>query len=191
MSALQMQTYLSVVDDLATLSAEIDRVVTDAEAHARSAVGAAIAAGGLLKRAKDAVGHGGWDAWLRENCRVAPRTARAYMRLHAQYQSLGPDERQRVAEMPLRQAIAAIATNPATPPSYGRLVRHPAENARAPMVASLRNGVVAIRDVAKMLELHGPLKAGKVKTARAKLIAALDALDALTSASADANGVTA
>src|SRR5262249_36631285 len=47
----------------------------------RSSVGHAIDVGELLKEAKDRVGHGNFEAWLKEHCNLSFRTARRYMKL--------------------------------------------------------------------------------------------------------------
>jgi hypothetical protein len=41
----------------------------------------AMRAGDLLARAKELAGHGGWEIWLKANCRISGRTARRYMQL--------------------------------------------------------------------------------------------------------------
>lgn len=97
------------------LAAEIDKCVDSAEHHARGAVAAALLAGNLLRIAKSRVQHGEWDAWLTAHCRLAHRTAQAYMRLATRVAELPALEAQRVADLPLRAAIAAVAT-PASPP---------------------------------------------------------------------------
>src|SRR5262245_12758692 len=61
--------------DLATRIKAHHAAVRDA---ARNVVEKAIAAGTLLKEAKDKVGHGKWLTWLEENCELSERTAENY-----------------------------------------------------------------------------------------------------------------
>jgi len=70
------------------------------------AVEHAIAAGELLLEAKGQVRHGDWASWLAKNCDFAERTVQAYMRL-----ARAPlEKRNAVADLPLRDALAAIAS---------------------------------------------------------------------------------
>ncbi|MBP6816822.1 MAG: DUF3102 domain-containing protein [Burkholderiaceae bacterium] len=103
---------IAPADDLVTLPERINSAVQAAESHARSAVECAIRAGGLLLQAKALVRHGEWETWLQEHVTCAPRTAQAYMRLHAKVKTLPKPEAQRVALLPLRDAMKAIATEP-------------------------------------------------------------------------------
>jgi hypothetical protein len=76
-----------------------------AHAAAKSAIAHAIHAGELLLQAKAQLPHGSFGPWLRENFAFSERAARGYMQL------AGLDEanRQRVADLSLRQALDAIA----------------------------------------------------------------------------------
>jgi hypothetical protein len=105
------------------LAGEIRQQVRRAEESARSARAAALAVGELLTRAKNKVAHGEWERWLDSNCSLAPRTARAYMMLSKRVPLLPDAERQRVAGLPLRQALAAITTGPTAPPREARVAR--------------------------------------------------------------------
>ena len=51
------------------------------ETHAQKAVEYAFEIGQLLNEAKPQINHGEWEQWLTEHCHLAPRTARAYMKL--------------------------------------------------------------------------------------------------------------
>ena len=106
-------------DPLATLPTKINTAVSDAEQHARHAVQRAIEAGKLLRQAKSLLQYGEFETWVIKHCSVAPRTAKAYMRLAEKFPFLKPEERQRVAELPLRQAITAVITPPEAPPIGG------------------------------------------------------------------------
>ncbi|MCJ2068597.1 DUF3102 domain-containing protein, partial [Methylobacterium sp. J-030] len=66
--------------------------------------------GKLLAQAKETVPHGGWDAWLRLNTTVSPRTAQLYMRI-ARHVEGDSAKAQRVAGLSVREA-AAEATGP-------------------------------------------------------------------------------
>lgn len=77
-----------------------------ASAAARSALGHALEAGRLLAEAKDAVPHGGWADYV-AGCGMPTRTAALYMRLHRHRDRL--DDRQRVADLSVRQAARLLA----------------------------------------------------------------------------------
>jgi len=94
-----MQTALTVI------SADINREHRLANAAAQTAISHAINAGELLIEAKAKVSHGEWLPWLNANCELSERTARNYMRVAR----LPEAKRQRVADMPLRQALETIA----------------------------------------------------------------------------------
>ena len=64
-----------------------------------------IRAGELLIQAKAALPHGAFGSWLSANVEFSDRTARGYMRLAG----LDEAKRQRVADLSLRSALAAIA----------------------------------------------------------------------------------
>ena len=68
----------------------------------------AVECGRLLAQAKDTVPHGGWDAWLRLNTTVSPRTAQLYMRI-ARHVEGDAAKAQRVAGLSVRD-VAAEAT---------------------------------------------------------------------------------
>jgi hypothetical protein len=90
------------LDKLARLIQQRHKAVA---ASLEEAVSNAIAAGELLLEAKTQVGHGEWLPWLAENCDISERTAQAYMRL-----ARAPlEKRNAVADLPLREALAAIA----------------------------------------------------------------------------------
>lgn len=116
-------------DSLRELAAEINTHVADAESAARSALAAALAAGELLNRAKSMVPHGEWESWITSNTKLAPRTARAYASLAARMPLLPEPERQRVAELPVREAVRAIAMGPMTTTR-----RHPPPRFDAPVL---------------------------------------------------------
>ena len=103
------------------LSAGQSQVSTEALAisirdeHARfcesfgNAIGHALAAGRLLIKAKSAIGHGGWLAWLTQNCELPERTAQCYMRLAKGSAMQLEGNPQRVADLSVRVATALLA----------------------------------------------------------------------------------
>lgn len=91
---------------VAALTAAIRQEHEAASTAARSALGHALEAGRLLAEAKAATPHGSWEAYLRDGCNIAPRTARLYLRLHRHRDRL--PNRQRVAELSVRQAARLL-----------------------------------------------------------------------------------
>lgn len=80
-----------------------------ANACAQKAVAHAQEAGKLLLEAKEKLGHGEWLPWLQTNCQFSARAAQGYMRLAKEIPKLDELNTQRVAHMPLRQALAALS----------------------------------------------------------------------------------
>ena len=101
MSALALQ-------DLAQAIAQEHQAAVGA---ARSAVKHALKCGELLLEAKATIGHGGWLAWVETNCTFGQRTAQGYMRLARELPRLDEANAQRVADLSLRDALAAVATD--------------------------------------------------------------------------------
>jgi hypothetical protein len=89
----------------ATLADAIRTELAAAKDAAASAVDHACRAGELLIQAKESCSHGEWGAWLHENTEISERTARVYMQLARRWRKLPEAERQRVAVLPLRQAL--------------------------------------------------------------------------------------
>ena len=162
--------------DLSGLPEQINRAVRGAEDHARSAMDLALQAGQLLTRAKSLLPHGEWETWLVANCTVAPRTARAYMRLHDKMQALPPTERQRVADLPIREAVKAIGTNPETPPSRPSTVRIACRSNAERIAVALSKSATAIRTISRELKSTFTKRA-RIESARNKLQDALRLLD--------------
>jgi hypothetical protein len=77
-----------------------------ASTAARSALGHALEAGRLLEEAKAAVPHGSWEAYVRDGCNIAPRTASLYLRLHRNRDRIA--DRQRGADLSVRQAARLL-----------------------------------------------------------------------------------
>ena len=97
----------SDLDAIALRANAAHRLARDAAARA---VEHAIQAGLALIEAKSAVEHGGWLAWLADNIEFADRTARLYMRLADTIPALPEPDRQRVANLTLREAVKAISS---------------------------------------------------------------------------------
>ena len=98
-------TTLPGTGKLPALAAAIVREHDLAHKAANVAMAHALRCGELLKEAQAKLPHGKWERWLKQNTKIAPRTARAYMQIAA----LDPANRQRVAELPLREALKAVA----------------------------------------------------------------------------------
>jgi DUF3102 family protein len=89
--------------------AEIRREHKAAHDAQREAVSHAIRCGELLLLAREDVPHGQWELWVQAKCKFSSRAARGYLRLAR----LDAANRQRVAEMSLRNALAEIASESA------------------------------------------------------------------------------
>lgn len=107
--------------ELDTLAVEIREEHEACEHDAQSAVERAIRCGEMLTEAKDKVAHGEWLPWLEANFPAAKTTAQGYMRLAQDGNA------QRVAHLPVREALAELAeprSDPeppnATPPGPAR-----------------------------------------------------------------------
>jgi tetratricopeptide (TPR) repeat protein len=169
-------------DDLALLPQRINAAVQAAESHARSAVECAMRAGALLTQAKALVQHGEWETWLQQHVMCAPRTAQAYMRLHAKVQTLPAPEAQRVAGLPLREAIKAIATTPkddSTPrPALPKHMRMRSKSDMERFHAELGDAATKLRTAARNVGVNA-LQRKDYERARKALTHALEVLDRL------------
>jgi DNA N-6-adenine-methyltransferase (Dam) len=87
--------------ELAALAEQIQCEHAAAEQAWKESVRHAIKCGELLVRAKAKLAHGQWQPWCRKQLKIAART----IRLYCQLASLPPEERQRVATLPLREAL--------------------------------------------------------------------------------------
>jgi hypothetical protein len=100
-------------DNMTVGSRALARRINKAHAAATQAAHRALEharrAGELLIQAKAHVPHGEWLPWLETNCPdVAERTAQAYMRVARRWPELEA-KAQRVADLPMRQALALLA----------------------------------------------------------------------------------
>lgn len=91
------------------LAAEIRQKHALAIETANRAVQYAREAGELLLQAKATIAHGAWGEWLKENCDLSERTAQGYMRLARELPKLDAAKAQRVADLPLRQALKELS----------------------------------------------------------------------------------
>lgn len=90
------------------IASAINAAHAGVEAAKREGARYAVECGRLLLEAKETVPHGGWDAWLRLNTTVSPRTAQLYMRI-ARHVEGDPAKAQRVADLSVREAAAEAA----------------------------------------------------------------------------------
>jgi hypothetical protein len=88
------------------IASAINAAHADVEAAKREGARYAVECGRLLAQAKEPVPHGGWDAWLRPNTTVSPRTAQLYRRL-ARHVEGDPAKTQCVAGLSVREADEA------------------------------------------------------------------------------------
>ena len=103
-------------DNLPALDALADRINSEHVAVGEAAMTAdqhAINCGNLLIEAKSGLARGQWLPWLKKNCDLSERTVQAYTRLARRYPKLDDEEAQRVADLPVRQAMVAIADHQA------------------------------------------------------------------------------
>jgi hypothetical protein len=89
------------------LPAAIRREHEAASSAARSALGHALECGRLLAQARQGIGHGSWETFVRDTCGIAPRTARLYLRLDANRERIA--NRQHVAGLTVREAARLVA----------------------------------------------------------------------------------
>ncbi|MCJ2048691.1 DUF3102 domain-containing protein [Methylobacterium sp. J-070] len=92
------------------IASAINAAHAGVEAAKREGARYAVECGRLLAQAKETTPHGGWDAWLRLNTTVSPRTAQLYMRI-ARHVEGDLAKAQRVAGLSMREA-AGEATGP-------------------------------------------------------------------------------
>ena len=161
----------------AELGARIRMRVQMAETHAKKALHYALEIGALLNEAKPQLKHGEWLDWLQAHCDLAPRTASAYMRLAKAYPALPEAEQQRVADLPVRDAVTAIATI-ALPPTLrtapARAVR--ARDERERVQAVFRGAREKLSKAARAIDHGQPIKGAAVAALRTQLEAVLQQL---------------
>jgi hypothetical protein len=103
------RTHAEAGECTAALKSLAQRINTgQAEGAVRAALERARQAGQLLLEAKAQCRHGEWLPWLSANVRLSERTAQGYMRLAVEWERLQANP-QRVADLPLRDALALLA----------------------------------------------------------------------------------
>ena len=176
-------------DTLEELAIQIRTASSDAQRYAKKATEGALIAGRLLIEAKPQVPHGEWENWVTVNCDVAPRTARAYMQLSKNLDSFDSPKRQRVAVLPLREAMKAITTDPAPTPRPKFNDIRAAKRTDADRAASIfSKAELALKASKKQIGEGVTVKGSQVNDLRKKLnavLAELDALDATTTKGAN------
>jgi hypothetical protein len=95
---------------LPDLAAQIEREHRAAHTAARSALEHALRCGELLIATKAKVGHGQWQQWIKTNLSFGQRMASNHMRLARQVPQLAEPNRQRVADLSIRDALGEIAS---------------------------------------------------------------------------------
>ena len=151
-----------------------------AETNAREAMAYALEAGNLLLQIKAELPHGTWENWLTAHCEIAVRTAQAYMRLAKQFPLLDESKAQRVADLPVREAIRAIATNPtAAPKANRRAVTMPSKDTADKVVAALRASATALRRAANSADMVREITGRQLSNLRKKLDSSLELLNRL------------
>ncbi len=168
-------------DSLDDLASQIRIASSEAMRHANEATEGALLAGKLLLEAKAQIEHGAWESWVTANCELAPRTARAYMQLAKTVPALEDSNRQRVAVLPLREALKAIATDPTAPPKPAyRSTYNPKLSDRQKTEALFGKAVSALKASTKLVSFG--LKEKQVSELRRKLkdvLAELDSMEAV------------
>jgi hypothetical protein len=106
-----MKSELVPQEDLSDLAAKINAAHGQVETALRAGLQHAHQAGVLLNEAKSRCRHGQWLLWLQGNVNFSVRTAQAYMRIADRWPELEEVKAQRVALLPYRDALAAIANS--------------------------------------------------------------------------------
>ena len=172
-------------DSLDTLAMLIKSAVTDTERAATNATEGALIVGRMLIEAKAQVKHGEWDNWILQNCNLATRTARAYMRLANTVPQLDDSKRQRVADLPLREAIKAIATDSTAPPKSTQTgIRASKKTDREKAVSIFGKAERALKDSSKSIGMGVVVKGQQVSDLRKKLNEVLEELERMEADSA-------
>lgn len=166
--------------ELSDIAYAINCSVREAEKAAKSAVVFAVDAGSKLNTAKNLVPHGQWAKWLEENVEVSLRTARAYMQLASELPLLEDGKRQHVADLPLREAMKAIATQPSIPHRTPQPpVRVRALDDRAKFKKAFDAAASGIKKVSRALAAGVSIRKKEIESTRKVLEQALAQLNEL------------
>ncbi|QDT07813.1 hypothetical protein K227x_62410 [Rubripirellula lacrimiformis] len=116
-----MTTTLAAITDLTAAAQRINAAHDAAIASATEAIKHARDAGATLNAVKERLPHGEFSEWVSKNCHFVERTARRYMSIDRNWNSIEP-KRTRASVLTIRQAERLIAA-----PYYrGDLIQHPA-----------------------------------------------------------------
>jgi Protein of unknown function (DUF3102) len=94
-------------NSLTDLAARINAAHESVQAAMRRTLEHAMAAGDLLREARQQLKHGRWLPWLAENCSIPARTATLYMRLAANRSTI--EQTGNVADLTIRGALEALS----------------------------------------------------------------------------------
>jgi hypothetical protein len=121
LSQLVSQRIETTLNELAEFAVQIRTHHEHATQAAGRAIEHARLAGECLIQAKARIRRGKWLPWLEANCNVSERTAQGYMRLARELPKLDGPKAQRVADLPLREAMAMLAAPRSLdePPDFG------------------------------------------------------------------------
>lgn len=124
-----MSTTVELTEEVEAALDELAGAINEAHEAAQGAIRdsllhAKVAGERLIEakeRVKEAVGHGHWGTWLKENCDVSERTAQYYMQIARDFAKLTESNPQAIAEMTMEAAIdrlaeARRASNQSSPP---------------------------------------------------------------------------
>lgn len=179
----ELSTGLALIDkpdDLDKLAMRIKDTAQNTMRHATSATESALIVGKMLMEAKAQVKHGEWDGWVTAHCDMAIRTAQAYMRLAKTVPQFDASNTQRVALLPLRQAMRAIATDPTAPPKQTPTNISAAKGTDAEKaVAVFEKAEAALKASKKLISQGLSVNGGQVDDLRKKLNEVLAELDSL------------
>ena len=176
---------------LDALAHQIKESFADTIKSANGAVEGALITGALLVKAKEQVEHGDWNQWVSLNCGFSYRTARNYMRVANSMPKLDDPNWQRVASLPLREALKAIGTDPTEPPKprYSRTYQ-PKRTDQEKTASVFGKAAAMLKTSSRMAEFG--LKEKQVIALRKNLNDVLAELDRIEAqAAADAVEVTA
>ena len=143
---------------LENLATEINAAHALVEGYIRAATPHAVRAGELLEKAKASIPHGEWGPWLEKNCTFSERTAQTYMRLARELPKLDPAKAQRVADLPLREAMRELAER--CPEGSSELHDHEKTIKREmPLLREAGKAIIKIRDGRLYRETHSTFEA--------------------------------
>lgn len=108
--------------NMSDMAQRINAMHREASKAAVTAVELAIEIGGILIDVKAELPHGEFGPWIEKNCEFSDRTARGYMRLAKAVPSLDESKRQRVADLPLRGALAELVDKPEATPTENAVI---------------------------------------------------------------------